>query len=63
MNWKRIFEPGFSRRPGGRGLGLYIAKESFSGMGYVLTYSETPITGILTGANFLICKKEDTENE
>lgn len=35
---KRIFQAGFSRKPYGRGLGLYIAKESLKGIGYKLEY-------------------------
>lgn len=35
----RIFQAGFSRKPYGRGLGLYIAKESLKRIGYTLSYS------------------------
>jgi signal transduction histidine kinase len=60
---ERIFEPGFSRRPSGRGLGLYIARESLRGMGYDLLYSETPELGALNGANFIILKNGDNRND
>lgn len=55
---ERIFEPGFSRRPGGRGLGLYIARESLRGMGYELAYSENTEPDALGGANFVVFKME-----
>jgi len=55
----RVFDPGFSRRPGGRGLGLYIARESLRGMGYELVYSPTPEPGALDGANFIVFSKEN----
>jgi len=50
----RIFEPGFSRRPYGRGLGLFIAKEALAGIGLDLLYSPEPQPSGLNGANFLI---------
>ena len=51
-----IFEPGFSRRPGGQGLGLYIAKESLKEFGFELELASEPELGALTGANFVIEK-------
>ena len=41
---ERIFEQGFSRRPGGRGLGLYISREVLRSEGGDLTV-EVPKTG------------------
>lgn len=35
-----IFDLGFTRRPGGRGLGLHIAKEVLSKVGYELLLAE-----------------------
>lgn len=51
---QRIFEPGFSRRPAGRGLGLYIARSCLRSMNYELELLPLPATGALRGANFLI---------
>lgn len=51
-----IFEPGFSRRPEGQGLGLYIARESLKEMGYGLVLSSEVELGALNGANFVIAK-------
>ena len=51
-----IFEPGFSRRPGGQGLGLYIAHESLKEFGFDLQLSIEPELGALNGANFVIDK-------
>ncbi len=59
---ERIFEPGFSRRPGGRGLGLYIASESLRGMGYDLVYSENTEPDALDGANFVVAKMGGSNN-
>jgi signal transduction histidine kinase len=54
---KRIFEPGFSRRPNGRGLGLYIAREALRAIGYELFCPPVPDLGALSGANFTILQK------
>ncbi len=51
-----IFEPGFSRRPGGQGLGLYIARESLREFGFELMLSPEPKLGALNGANFIVVK-------
>ena len=48
----RIFSPGFSRRRGGRGLGLYIAQTSLKRIGYSLSYIEKPTLTGLSGACF-----------
>jgi signal transduction histidine kinase len=53
----RIFEPGFSRRPFGRGLGLYIAREALRGIGFDLYCPSEPELGALNGANFTILPK------
>lgn len=51
-----VFEPGFSRRPEGQGLGLYIARESLYEFGYLLSLQSEPELGALGGANFMISK-------
>lgn len=53
-----IFEPGFSRRPEGQGLGLYIARESLREFGYALSLQSEPELGALSGANFVVAKIE-----
>lgn len=37
-----VFDAGFTRKPGGRGLGLYIARNELRRAGYSLTISESP---------------------
>lgn len=59
VDQERIFDPGFSRRPYGRGFGLYIAKEALKAIDYNLFYLTEPEDQILDGANFLIIKSED----
>lgn len=51
---ERIFEPGFSRKPGGAGLGLYIVKEALKGVDYKIEI-QTPIPD--AGACFVINTK------
>lgn len=51
---RHIFEPGFSRRPTGRGLGLYIARSTLQSFGCDIRLLDAPATGALKGANFLI---------
>ena len=53
---ERIFEPGFSRKPGGAGLGLYIVKEALKGVGCEIEI-QTPIPD--TGACFVINTKPE----
>jgi len=52
-----IFDFGFSSKAGGRGMGLYIAKESLNELGYDIQLLDTD-----KGATFEILKK-DEENE
>ncbi len=52
-----IFDFGFSSKPGGRGMGLYIAKESLNELGYDIKLLDSE-----KGATFEILKK-DEENE
>jgi signal transduction histidine kinase len=59
----RIFEPGFSRRPAGRGLGLFIALSCLQSSGYVLELLPQPAPGALNGANFLISRPQAVAHE
>lgn len=52
-----IFEQGFTRKPGGQGLGLYVTKETLSRIGYELTVDDY-VRG--TGAVFRIRKISDS---
>lgn len=56
---KRIFDPGFSRRPYGRGLGLFIAKEALNAIGYDLILASEPQIDALEGANFVIEQQQE----
>jgi signal transduction histidine kinase len=59
----RLFEPGFSRRPAGRGLGLYIARSCFQTFGYHLELLPVPASGALSGANFLVSRPQSTDHD
>jgi len=52
-----IFEMGFTRKPGGRGLGLYISREVLKREGYLLELA-TPVEG--AGAEFRIIPAAST---
>jgi signal transduction histidine kinase len=53
---ERIFSPGFSRKPGGAGLGLYIVKEALKGVDCTVdSLQSTPDSG----ACFVITTKPD----
>ncbi|MCK9305217.1 MAG: ATP-binding protein, partial [Bacteroidales bacterium] len=62
-DFQRIFDPAFSRKPYGRGLGLFIALEALKGIGYDLFLASETQPGALPGANFIICKKETDNDE
>ncbi len=51
---ENIFRMNFSRKPGGRGMGLNISRETLSRVGFALTLEPGPISG---GAVFRISKK------
>ena len=46
-----VFELGFTRKPSGRGLGLYISRESLKRVNFAI---EIAPSGPLAGATFLI---------
>jgi signal transduction histidine kinase len=50
-----VFEPGFTRRPGGRGLGLSISRQALRAAGFDLTLDRN---GLLGGATFRISTTE-----
>jgi signal transduction histidine kinase len=57
----RIFSPFFSRRPDGRGLGLYIAKVTLKSSGFDLILADKTLDGGLSGANFIVAKTDHGE--
>jgi len=50
----RIFEAFFTRRPSGRGLGLYIARTNLEAAGFKIELLDTRPKGALTGAVFYL---------
>ena len=57
---ERIFEPGFSRKPGGAGLGLYIVKQALKGVDCEIEI-QTPAPDV--GACFVINTKSGGSNK
>ena len=55
-----IFELGFTRKPGGRGLGLYVSRDVLDRAGYELTVGEPPDD---EGAVFRINPKPEDDDE
>ena len=53
-----IFEYGFTRKPGGRGMGLSISRETLRRVGYDLTLAEATAE---SGATFLIHRRDPEE--
>lgn len=60
---QRIFDPGFSRRPYGRGLGLFISREALKGIGFDLLLASEIQPGALDGANFVIIGETKDDEE
>ena len=58
-DWESIFELGFTRKPAGRGLGLYISREVLRRVGYVI---EIHPNGPLSGACFHIQSSKEEHN-
>jgi signal transduction histidine kinase len=59
----RLFDPGFSRRPAGRGLGLFIARSCFQTFGYHLELLSAPASGALPGANFIVSRPQSADHD
>jgi len=55
-----IFEMGFTRRPGGRGMGLYISRRILKEIGYELTLD--PFVSS-RGARFRISLTEESDDQ
>lgn len=49
-----VFEPFFSTKQAGRGLGLYIAKQLLDRQGFSLEFAETKADRLLKGVNFVV---------
>lgn len=60
---ERIFEAYFSRKPTGRGLGLYLSRAALKFHGMDLILSNSKIKNALDGANFIIIKPKQDEDE
>ena len=54
-----IFKLFYSDRPKGRGIGLYLAKQSLNGIGYEIAASNDPNLNLLNGACFVIYPKNE----
>ena len=57
-DWQSVFELGFTRKPSGRGLGLYIAREALRRVGYTI---EIRRASPLQGACFHIRRSKEGE--
>jgi signal transduction histidine kinase len=53
-----VFKLFFSNRPSGRGIGLYLAKQSLNGIGFEIEATNKPAYNQLDGACFCIYKQE-----
>ena len=58
-DWESVFELGFTRKPTGRGLGLYISREVLRRVDYTI---EIDPNGPLKGATFHIRSSKEDEN-
>ena len=57
-----IFELGFTRKPGGRGLGLYISRDVLRRVGYELTVEDS-LDGDGDGAAFIIRPRTEEDDD
>nr|VFJ88218.1 MAG: Histidine kinase-, DNA gyrase B-, and HSP90-like ATPase [Candidatus Kentron sp. H]VFJ90233.1 MAG: Histidine kinase-, DNA gyrase B-, and HSP90-like ATPase [Candidatus Kentron sp. H]VFJ96588.1 MAG: Histidine kinase-, DNA gyrase B-, and HSP90-like ATPase [Candidatus Kentron sp. H] len=55
-----VFEQGFTRKPGGRGLGLFISRQALRGIGFTLELLDTPAGD---GAQFRIAQEAQDEDD
>lgn len=53
---ERIFDLFYTTRPNGRGIGLYLSKESLNGEGFDIYATNDINYNVLNGACFVICK-------
>ena len=58
-DWESVFEHGFTRKPSGRGLGLYISREVLRRVGYTI---DVQANGPLKGACLGISPKREDNN-
>lgn len=56
---EHIFERFFSRKPGGRGIGLYLAKTNLKSLGYDIFATNDPVLNNFGGACFVINRPEE----
>jgi signal transduction histidine kinase len=60
---EKIFELFYSKKPKGRGIGLYLAKTSLSGVGFDIEATNDPGYNKLNGACFIIRPKNSVKNK
>ena len=58
---KSIFEVGFTTKPGGRGLGLYVARQVLNRHGFEISVDKNSKLG--RGTTFRISESQETAND